>query len=40
MDVETSPGPRRPVPAGCRILCSNMRGLAGNHSDLTLASSQ
>ena len=40
LDVETSPGPRRPVPAGCRILCSKMRGLAGIHSDLTVASSQ
>ena len=29
-----------PVPAGCRILCSNVRGRAGNHSDLTVASSQ
>ena len=36
----TNPGPRRPVPAVCRILCSNVRGLAGNHSDLTVASSQ
>ena len=26
--------------AVCRILCSNMRGLAGNLSDLTVASSQ
>ena len=40
LDVETNPGPRRPVPAVCRILCSNMRGLAGNLSDLTVASSQ
>ena len=39
-DVETNPGPRRPVPAVCRILCSNVRGLAGNLSDLTVASSQ
>ena len=28
LDVETSPGPRRPVPAISRILCSNVRGLA------------
>ena len=35
-----TPGSRRPVPAVCRILCSNVRGLAGNHSDLTVASSQ
>ena len=26
--------------ASCRILCSNVRGLAGNLSDLTVASSQ
>ena len=40
LDVETNLGPRRPVPAVCRILCSNVRGLAGNISDLTVASSQ
>ena len=40
LDVETNPGPRRPVPAVCRILCSNVRGLAGNLSDLIVASSQ
>ena len=40
LDVETNPGPRRPVPAICRILCSNVRGVAGNLSDLTVASSQ
>ena len=39
-DVETNPCPRRPVPTVCRLLCSNVRGLAGNLSDLTLASSQ
>ena len=39
-DVETNPGQSRPVPAVCRILCSNARGLAGNLSDLTVASSQ
>ena len=38
--METNPGPRRPDPAVCRILCSNVRGLAGNLSDLTVASSQ
>ena len=38
--METNPGPRRPVPAVCRILCSNVRGLAENLSDLTVASSQ
>ena len=40
LDVETNPGARRPVPAVCRILCSNVRGLAGNLSDLTVVSSQ
>ena len=40
LDVETNPGQRHPVPAVCRILCSNARGLAGNLSDLTVASSQ
>ena len=40
LDVETNPGPRRPGPAVCRILCRNVWGLAGNLSDLTVASSQ
>ena len=40
LDVETNPGPRLPVPAVLRILCSNVRGLAGNGSDLTTASCQ
>ena len=40
LNVETNPGARRPSPAVCRILCSNVRGLAGNLSDLTVASSQ
>ena len=40
LDVKTNPGQRRPVPAVCRILYSNVRGLAGNLSDLTVASSQ
>ena len=40
LDVETNPGPRRPVPDVCRILCRNVRGLEGNLSDLTVASSQ
>ena len=40
LDVETKTGPRRPVPDVCRVLCSNVRGLAGNLSDLTRASSQ
>ena len=41
LDVETNPSPRPPVPAVCRILCVMcVRGLAGNLSDLTVASSQ
>ena len=40
LDVETNPGPRRPAPAVCRILCSNVRGLVVNLSNLTVASSQ
>ena len=40
LDVETNPGPRRPVPAVCRILCSNVRDLAANLSDPTVSSSQ
>ena len=40
LDVDTNPGQRRPVPAVCRILCSNVRGLAGNLCDLTVALSQ
>ena len=40
LDVETNPGRRRPVPAVCRILCSNVRDLAGNLSDLSVASSK
>ena len=39
-DVETNPGPWRPVPTVCRLLCSNVRGLAGNLSDLTIVSSE
>ena len=39
-DVETNRRPKRPVPAVCRILCSNVQGLAGNPSDLTVASYQ
>ena len=38
--METNPGPRRPVPEACRILCSNVRGLSWNLSDVTVASSQ
>ena len=40
LDVETNPGPRHPVPAVCRILCSKVQGLAGNLCHLTVASSQ
>ena len=40
MDMETNIGPRRPVPAVCRILSSNARGLAESLSDLTVASPQ
>ena len=40
LDVETHPGPRRSAPAVCRILCSNVRGLTANLSDLTVALSQ
>ena len=40
LDVETNPGMRRPVPDVCRILCSNVLGLAGKVSDLSVASSQ
>ena len=39
-DVETNPGPRRPVPGASRILCSNVRGISKNLSDVTVASSQ
>ena len=38
--VETNPVPRRPVLAVFRILCRNVQGLAGNLSDLTVASSR
>ena len=38
--METNPGPRCPVHDVWRILCSNVRGLTGNLSDLTVASSQ
>ena len=38
--METSPGPLRPVPTVCRLLCSNVLGLAGNLCDLTVALSQ
>ena len=38
--METNPGPHRPVPVVCRMLCSNVRRQARNLSDLTVASSQ
>ena len=38
-DVETNPGPRRPVPTVCRLLCSNVWGLAPHMvSEFTLVS--
>ena len=40
LDLETNPGTHCPVPAVCGILCRNVRGLAGNLSDLTVSSSQ
>ena len=40
LNVETNPGPRRPYPAVSRLLCSNVRGLTRNLSDLTVASSR
>ena len=40
LDVETNSGPRRPVTTASRPLCSNVQGLAGNLSDLTVASSR
>ena len=40
LDVKTNPGPCLPILAFCRILCSNVRGLAGNPSDMIVASSQ
>ena len=39
-DVDTNPGQTRPVPDVCRIVCSNVRGLAGNLNDLNVSSSQ
>ena len=39
-DEETNPDLRRPVPAVCRILRNNVRGLSGNVNDLTVASFQ
>ena len=38
--MKTNPGQRRPVSTVCRLLCSNARGLAGNLSDLIVASSR
>ena len=40
LDVETNLISRRLVPTVCRLLRSNVRGLAGNLSDLTVASSR
>ena len=38
--METNTGLGRPVPTVCRLLCSNVQSLAGNLSDLTVASSR
>ena len=38
--METNPDPQRLVPAVCRVLCSNVRVMARNLRDLTVASSQ
>ena len=38
--METNPGFRHPVPGACRILCSIVRGLSKNLSDVTMGSSQ
>ena len=40
LNVETNPGPQHPVLAVCKIFHSNVRGLARNHSDQTMALSQ
>ena len=40
LNVETNPGQRHPVSAVCRILCSNVWGLARNLSDLAVALSR
>ena len=40
LDVETKPGLCRLALTVCRILCSNVRGLAENLSNLTVASYQ
>ena len=40
LDVETNVDQRSPVSAVCRLLCSNVRGLAGNLIDLTVGSSR
>ena len=38
--MKTNPDSRRPGPGLCRILCSNVRGLDGNLSDMTVGSSR
>ena len=40
LDMDTNPGLQHPVPTICRILCSNVRGMDGNLSDPTVASSR
>ena len=40
VSVENDPGPLRPVPDVCKVLCSNIRGLSGSFGNLKVASSQ
>ena len=40
LDADTNPGPRRPLPDVCKCLCSNMRCLAWNLSDMIVPSFQ
>ena len=39
-DVESNPGPGRPVPTVCSIICTNVRGMSLNLNNLTVASSR
>ena len=40
LDVEINPDQRFPAPVVCRIFCCNVRSMARNHGDMTVASSQ
>ena len=40
VDVETNLGPWCPILTVCRLLCNNVRGFAGNLSDLAMALSR